>query len=363
MISSQELLSKFKNVREIGRGKWIVSCPCPHHGKGEGDSHPSLSITLADKWLLNCHAGCDYKDIIRAIDVDEKELYPYSYEPSGAEPKEGDIVYNYVDLEGFYLYTKIRMHGVKGHKFRLATHKNGWVKGKPDGVYGVYAPQGIDAIKHSQTVCITEGEKDCDSVISQGLICFAYGSSTDWREEFTELCDFKDVVIFRDNDIVGEKVAQRIADCCEGRSKSVTIINPCPDIAGGDISDYLERGNDIYRLIADSRAGTYRNNDIDVILCDLFRDDKFKSLDARQQMDLLVMRYVVPTMGERDNKLAPSEFYFNRAWLRDMGIYEASNSKGRANDIQALKDAGYIKEIYGKKQKQGNNIYTLCKST
>ena len=358
MISSAEILSRLDKVKSIGRNKWQACCPC------HADKEPSLTLTLTDKWLIKCHAGCDTQDILDRIGIDTKELFPCSYQQSTAEPKDTDIIYNYTDLEGFYLYSKIRTHGVKGHKFRVATHKNGeWKKGKPDGAHGVYIPQGIEALKQSDTVCICEGEKDADTLVKYGLVGFSYGSSSDWRSEFAPLCDFKDVLIFRDNDVVGERVANQIRDDLEGRAKSVLIINPCPDIAGGDISDYAERGGNVYKLIADAQAGTYRTNDIDVILCDLFTDEKFKNLTGQQQIDLLVMRYVVPTMGERDNKLSDREFYFNRAWLQNMGLYAKSNTKARTKDINALIDAGYVKKTYDGRQKQRENRYTLCKST
>jgi hypothetical protein len=50
-----------------GRG-FLCRCPCPTHGQGKGDRHPSLSITDGDDQLLvHCHAGCDSRDIIAEL--------------------------------------------------------------------------------------------------------------------------------------------------------------------------------------------------------------------------------------------------------------------------------------------------------
>jgi putative DNA primase/helicase len=55
--------------RRNGNG-WLVSCPCPNHGKGRGDRNPSLSIEDGDdgRLLLYCFAGCDFEKIIDELD-------------------------------------------------------------------------------------------------------------------------------------------------------------------------------------------------------------------------------------------------------------------------------------------------------
>jgi hypothetical protein len=51
--------------RRNGKG-WLVSCPCPNHGKGHGDRNPSLSVADGDddRLLLRCFAGCEFCDIL-----------------------------------------------------------------------------------------------------------------------------------------------------------------------------------------------------------------------------------------------------------------------------------------------------------
>lgn len=51
--------------RRNGNG-WLVRCPCPNHGKGRGDSSPSLSVHDGEdgRLLLRCFAGCEFLDIL-----------------------------------------------------------------------------------------------------------------------------------------------------------------------------------------------------------------------------------------------------------------------------------------------------------
>jgi hypothetical protein len=54
--------------RRNGNG-WLVRCPCPNHGKGRGDTSPSLSVHDGEggRLLLRCFAGCEFLDILDAL--------------------------------------------------------------------------------------------------------------------------------------------------------------------------------------------------------------------------------------------------------------------------------------------------------
>jgi hypothetical protein len=51
------------------RDGFLCRCPVPSHGKGRGDKDPSLSILIGNngQLLVNCHASCDYKDVLKEI--------------------------------------------------------------------------------------------------------------------------------------------------------------------------------------------------------------------------------------------------------------------------------------------------------
>jgi putative DNA primase/helicase len=66
-MSAQEIGIALKGRRN--GGGWLVSCPCPNHGKGRGDRSPSLSVSDGDdgRLLLRCFAGCDFIDILDGL--------------------------------------------------------------------------------------------------------------------------------------------------------------------------------------------------------------------------------------------------------------------------------------------------------
>ena len=64
-----EILRRLNSVRRSGEG-WTAQCPAHE------DKQSSLSVHHRDgKWLLKCHAGCDWKAIIAAVGVSPSELF------------------------------------------------------------------------------------------------------------------------------------------------------------------------------------------------------------------------------------------------------------------------------------------------
>ena len=68
----ETLLARLESVRGTGRGRWIARCP------GHADRSPSLSLTEGDdgRILLFCHAGCGAADIVAAVGLDLRDLFP-----------------------------------------------------------------------------------------------------------------------------------------------------------------------------------------------------------------------------------------------------------------------------------------------
>ena len=65
------LLARLDRPRKSGKG---YTCRCPAHE----DRGPSLSVTEASdgRVLLHCFAGCDTIDVLQAIGLDWKDLFP-----------------------------------------------------------------------------------------------------------------------------------------------------------------------------------------------------------------------------------------------------------------------------------------------
>ena len=101
----EKILSKLEH-EDKGDGHYQAHCPAHR------DEKPSLSIKETEpggKVLLYCHAGCDYFDILKAMDLTEDELYGHE---SGLEKdssqRKVEATYNYVDEEGRLKYQVVR---------------------------------------------------------------------------------------------------------------------------------------------------------------------------------------------------------------------------------------------------------------
>ncbi len=67
-MSAQELATTLGNAKKVGNG-YLASCPVAGHGQGNGDKHPSLSITESSdgNYLFKCHGGCDQHTVFNTI--------------------------------------------------------------------------------------------------------------------------------------------------------------------------------------------------------------------------------------------------------------------------------------------------------
>jgi hypothetical protein len=64
-----DILARLHEVRRSGEG-WTARCP------GHDDHENSLSIGRREgKWLLKCHAGCDWRDIVNALGLKPSDLF------------------------------------------------------------------------------------------------------------------------------------------------------------------------------------------------------------------------------------------------------------------------------------------------
>lgn len=75
------LLARLDRVIPAGTGRWYARCPA------HDDKSPSLSIRETDgKVLLHCFAGCFADDILAAVGVEWRDLYPDKWECAAKRP-------------------------------------------------------------------------------------------------------------------------------------------------------------------------------------------------------------------------------------------------------------------------------------
>ena len=63
------LVSRLDGVRVMGHDKWMAKCPAHE------DRSPSLSVSVADKVLIHCFAGCHAGDVLEAVGLTFADLF------------------------------------------------------------------------------------------------------------------------------------------------------------------------------------------------------------------------------------------------------------------------------------------------
>ena len=241
-----EFIKHFNGVKRIDTGNtYKAVCPC------HNDRQASLGISAkGDKILINCLAGCHYKDILAEVGLTEAALFndgKTKQEKSWREKIEDYIkkpieaVYDYKDATGKYLYSKIRFVG-KHIKYAVVDYKADRYKlGKPEGSYTLYnLSAALKAIKKGFPVYITEGEKDVDTLKKLHLTAVTAGGVSDWRSEFAHYFTGAKVIILPDNDVPGLDLKDKIIADLKPFAHSIKwVVTSKAD--KGDVTDYLTK--------------------------------------------------------------------------------------------------------------------------
>ena len=93
----------------------------------------------------------------------------------------------------------------------------------------------------AQTVCVAEGEKDCDNLAKLGFVATTNPlGAGKWRDEYSEILHGKDVIVFGDvgdADGEGEKHTVRVIESLTGEAKSIKHVTL--PYGFHDVSDYI----------------------------------------------------------------------------------------------------------------------------
>jgi len=162
--------------------------------------------------------------------------------------------YDYADEGGNLIFQCVRSKP-KDFWQRRPDGKGGWINNL-QGVRRVLyrLPEVIAA----STVCVTEGEKDCDNLEKLGFVATTNPlDAGNWRDEYSETLCGKDVIVFGDvgdSDGKGEKHTQHVIESLTGKAKSIKRVK-LPD-GFHDVSDYIaslthETARDTIRKLID----------------------------------------------------------------------------------------------------------------
>jgi putative DNA primase/helicase len=212
-------------------GKW-AHCTREEHA-GQAKYHPNSS-TWSHRLNGKCLCGTEHGPA----------------EPS-TTPKTRPVIdraYDYRGADGTLIFQAVRLKP-KGFRQRQPNGKGGWewnLKGIEPTLYRL--PELL-AADPSATVYICEGEKDCDRLVTWGLVATTNPMGAGkWRDAYSEFLRGRDVVILADNDKPGRDHSQAVAASAAPVARSVRVAE-FPELAeGGDVSDWLNRGHTLEDL-------------------------------------------------------------------------------------------------------------------
>jgi len=227
-----ELLDRLDGVHL--RGGDAADARCPAHPDGKA----SLSVSRggAGRILITCHAGCDWRDVLRAVGMTVNDAF--------GEPR---VVreHIYVDADSNPLYVVERWEP-KTFKQRMVSGARRSPRNDERVIYNLAA---VTAAKAAgiRSLFYVEGEHDVDVLAEQGYLATTTlgGANKPWLSQYTEaLAGFR-VVIVADNDEPGLKWARQVARHLHPYATSVLMVPP-KDIK--DIGELIEAGYPITAL-------------------------------------------------------------------------------------------------------------------
>ena len=227
------VLGKLKGVKAAGPDKWMGCCP------GHEDKHASLSVAKAANGavLLKCHAGCQTKDIVQAMGLELRDLFPADSKRTRGRSAEIVATYDYRDKDGKLAYQVVRFEP-KDFRQRRPDGKGGW-HWNLNGVGRIlYRLPDLDGKDPLDWVFICEGEKDCNGIYDLGgtATCNA-GGAGNWGtlSDDTPLRGRR-VCIIADKDKAGRKHAEDVRARLSEKAAAVHVL----ELPGTDVKDFSD---------------------------------------------------------------------------------------------------------------------------
>ena len=242
-MSIQHIANSLGGAKSTPEG-FLCKCPC------HDDKTASLSIKEINggKFLFNCFAGCRWEDIKQEL---EKRGLLQSNVPSKTAPdKPPATYYVYYDLVGNPICRKVKLANKKQWIERYDSASKKYIT----GLNGITVPlYNLKAVTESDTVYLCEGEKDAESLITRGFCATTnHSGATGWASHFTEQLSGKTVIVIPDNDEAGKKRVAILSKNLHGKVKELRVFMPDGVENKGDITDWLELGNDASTIFAKS---------------------------------------------------------------------------------------------------------------
>jgi hypothetical protein len=228
---------------KVNGDKGYARCP------GHDDKRASLSISTGSdgRALLRCHSGCKVGDVLAALGLAEKDLFP-EREKRRPTKKNTTIEYVYPAADGTPLAKKLRFEHAGGKSCAWKRRNgNSWTSGLSGMKPPLYKlPEINAAVKAGDTIHVTEGEKCADALAALGFATTtAAGGAADSLDApgLLEPLRGADVILWPDVDEPGRQYVERFARKLSGVAHRVRVVSwPDGRPKGFDVADYIGAG-------------------------------------------------------------------------------------------------------------------------
>lgn len=241
------ITDQLDRVTKAGGG-WVASCPVVHHGRGNGDRNPSLSIGEHDgRVLLNCQSGCHTQDILLALGLDWPDLFD---EPITAERGVKVAEWLYQRRDGSPYFVVERWQTPTGKKFKQHTPDASTLP--VDFQPSIFAlPKVVAEAEAGGEVYVVEGEKACSAGARLGVVTTTCpGGAGKWRDYYGAwLQGCRMVTIVTDNDEVGKRHASGVSAALNARGIPNRTVRVATDGDKDDLYDHVLAGHGLDDLI------------------------------------------------------------------------------------------------------------------
>jgi hypothetical protein len=225
--------------RKVERHGDSWSAQCPAHD----DQRSSLSIRAGRQGqaLLNCHAGCAWREIAGALGLEVEALFPTGRPAPRSASQPACIEYSYREPAGAVVYQVVRTPQ-KQFWVRRPAGAGGWEKGLGTAVRLPYRlPELLAAA--DRLVFVVEGEKDVETLRAHGLIASTnLGGAGKWRDDYSPYFQGRQVVVLPDNDAPGQAHAEAVVASLRAVGVEAALLALPGLPAKGDVSDWLQAG-------------------------------------------------------------------------------------------------------------------------
>ena len=259
-MTIDELLSRFENARRSGNDQWEAQCPT----HDDGTNSLCISATSDGTLLMKCQAGCKTPDVLGAVGLTLKDLFPSvngngrHEHPSNGKKSEIVATYDYRTESGELEFQVVRRKP-KDFRQRRPNPDGGWINNVSGcRVLPFHLPE-LSSSALEQLVFIPEGERDVLSLEGIGLVatCNAGGAGK-WKAEHAKWLTARDVVILPDNDDPGRQHGQQVARSLVGIASTVKTLELPGLQPKGDVSDWIQSGGtkeQLLELVAAAEQG------------------------------------------------------------------------------------------------------------